>query len=306
MMSMIPLSRREVLKRSLIVGAAAALAGPLGVVSTANDKANPSKMRFGLCTYLWGEKWNLPTLLANCEKAGVLGVELRVEHKHGVEPSLSPPQRREVRKRFDDSPVTFVGMGTNQCFDSPDPEQLKRSIEEAKAFVRLSCDCGGSGVKVKPNDFHPNVPHEKTIEQIGKSLNVLGRYAADFGQQIRLEVHGTCAELQTIKGIMDVAGNANVAVCWNCNAADLHQQGLVQNFILVENRLGATLHIHELDVGDYPYRCLIELLVRNNYAGWALLESEKPPKDPVAALSAQRMMFERMTAAVKKCDRGPT
>jgi sugar phosphate isomerase/epimerase len=123
-----------------------------------------------------------------------------------------------VKKRFADSPITLVGLGTNECFDSPDPERIRRSIEAAKAFVRLSCDCGGSGVKVKPNDFHPNTPHDKTILQIGKSLNVLGRFAADFGQQIRLEVHGSCCELPVIKQIMDVADHPNVAVCWNCNS----------------------------------------------------------------------------------------
>jgi len=291
------LSRREILKHSMTLGATAAMAGPLGALSLADDKAQSSKMRFGLCTYLWGANWDLPTLLDNCTQADVFGVELRVEHKHGVDLGLSAQQRRDVKKRFADSPVTFVGMGTNQCFDSPDPAQLKQSIEGAKAFVQLSRDCGGGGVKVKPNDFHPNVPREKTIEQIGKSLNTLGRFAADFGQQIRVEVHGTCWELPTIKQMMDIADHPNVVVCWNCNAADLKQPGLEYNFNLVKTRLGATLHIHELDAGDYPYQQLFSLLARNHYSGWALLEGAKPPEDAVAGLAMQREMFMRMATA---------
>ena len=28
-------------------------------------------MRFSLVTYMWGADWDLPTLIANCEAAGV-------------------------------------------------------------------------------------------------------------------------------------------------------------------------------------------------------------------------------------------
>ena len=256
-----------------------------------------SRIKLGLCTYQWGNGWDLPTIIANCERASVLGVELRTQHKHGVEPSLGPQQRKEVQKRFADSRVTLVGVGSNQCFDSPDANQLKRSIEGAKAFIQLSHDCGGSGAKVKPNDFHPGVPHQKTIEQIGRSLNILGKFAADLGQQVRLEVHGTCAGLPTIKGIMDVADHPSVAVCWNCNpGSDMADKGLPYNFDLVKNRLGATLHVHELSAGGYPYPQLFELLAKANYAGWALLECGSPVKDGVAAMVREREAFGRLVA----------
>ena len=86
-----------------------------------------------------------------------------------------------------------VGIGSNECYDNPDPDVLKKAIEATKAFVKLSHDVGGSGVKVKPNSFHKGVDHNTTIEQIGKSLNIVGAFAADYGQQIRLEVHGQCS-----------------------------------------------------------------------------------------------------------------
>jgi len=44
---------------------------------------------------MWGFDWKLPELLANCEKAGAEGVELRTGHAHGVEPELSAAGRRE-------------------------------------------------------------------------------------------------------------------------------------------------------------------------------------------------------------------
>ncbi len=288
-------SRREFLKHSLEFGALALAAGPLSYsLSLAADKPG-SKMKIGLVTFRWGQDWDLPTLLANCEKTKILGVELRTENKHGVEPNLNDAERKEVRKRFADSPVVFVGMGTNQCFDSPDPTKLAQSMERAKSFVKLSHDCGGSGVKVKPNDFHPDVPHEKTIEQIGTSLNELGKFAADYGQSIRLEVHGSCSELPTIKKIMDFVTEKNVGVCWNCNdEIDLRGGGLEYNFNLVKDRLGDTVHVRELNIGNYPYQELMNLFVKIDYPGWILLECRTNPEDRVAAMIEQREIWQKM------------
>ena len=289
-------TRRNFLKHST---AAVMATGPLlrraAAGARAADKPG-AKMRFGLVTYLWGQDWDLPTLIANCEKTGVLGLETRTEHAHKVEPSLSAAERLEVKKRFADSPVVFVGPGTNQQYDDPEPEKLAASIEGTKAFIKLSHDCGGSGVKVKPNSFHKNVPREVTIEQIGKSLNKVGAFAADYGQEIRLEVHGTCAELPVIKSIMDLVDQKNVGVCWNCNAQDLQGEGLEFNFNLVKSRFGATAHVRKLNINDYPYQKLIEMFVAMDYAGWILLEARTKPADRIAALIEQRKVFEEMVA----------
>jgi hypothetical protein len=286
--------RREFLKRSIYFGATAVIVGPLDKVFSSVSDKTISKMKFGLVTYLWGKDWDLPTLINNCEKTGVLGLELRTQHAHGVESSLNRQQRRQVKRRFEDSSVTLVGLGTNFAFHHIDMARLKKDIEGAKEYIRLSHDVGGSGVKVKPNDLPKGVPHEKTVEQIGKSLNELGRFGADYGQQIRLEVHGSCSPLPIIKQIMDVADHPNVGVCWNCNPEDLGGEGLEYNFNLVKDRLGSTVHIRELNIGNYPYQQLMNLLVNINYKGWVLLEARTEPQDRVKAMTEQRQLWEQM------------
>jgi sugar phosphate isomerase/epimerase len=263
-------------------------------------RAIESHLAFGLVTYMWGADWDLPTLIKNCEKSGVRGVELRTTHAHGVEPSLNEQQRMDVRRRFSDSKVTMVGIGSNERFDSPDAAELKKSIEATKEFIRLSHDVGGTGVKVKPDSFHKEVPREKTIEQIGKALNELGEYGEGFGQQIRLEVHGQCAELPTIKAIFDIATHSNVAICWNSNPQDLQGEGLEHNYKLVNKRFGETCHIHELDDAKYPYEQLFKLLVQSGYSGWLLLEASSKPSDRVVALIEQAKLFESLVAKAKK------
>ncbi len=281
--------------RRVFIKDLALLASAGFVPDFASAKADGSKMKLGLVTYQWGRDWDIPSLIKNCSSAKIHGVELRTEHSHGVEPSIPEGRRKEVRKIFNDSPVKIVGLGTNQQYDFIEPEKLKKSIEQTKEFIKLGADIGGSGVKVKPNAFHPEVSHEKTIEQIGKALQEVGKFAADFGQKIRLEVHGNeTQELPNIKAIMDATNHPNVYVCWNCNDEDLLGEGLEKNFNLVKNKLGDTVHVRELNIGAYPYQQLMDLFVKMDYAGWILLECRTEPADRVKALVEQHDVFDSM------------
>ncbi len=262
------------------------------------SRSTESAMKFGLVTYLWGQDMDLPTVISACEQSGLAGVELRTEHKHAVEPSLSKSERDDIRRRFEDSPVELVGYGSNAQFHESDPEKVKANIELAKRYVQLMHDCGGSGVKVKPNGFVSGVPRQKTIEQIGKALNEVAEYGQQYGQQIRVEVHGQeTSELPVMKAIFDVADHPNVAVCWNSNATDLHGEGLEHNFNLVKDRFGRTVHVHELTIGQYPWEVLFRLLHSMQYDGWILLEASSNPADKVAAMIEQRLKFDKLIVA---------
>lgn len=269
---------------------------PLGWTIPAYAETKPQAvMRFGLVTYLWGKDMDLPTLLSVCVRSGIGGVELRTEHAHRVEPALSSRERADVRKRFADSPVTLVGYGSNAQFHEQDPAQVRHNIELTKQYVQLMHDCGGSGVKVKPNGFVTGVPHGQTIEQIGRSLHEVGEYALGFGQQIRVEVHGSgTSELGVIKAICQAADHANVKVCWNSNAEDLAGDGLQHNFHAVSEYFGDTLHVRELESTEYPYPQLFQLLRAARYPGWVLLEARTDPTDKAAALRHQRELFDNL------------
>ena len=95
---------------------------------------------------------------------------------------------------------------------------------------------------------------------------------------------------------MDFADHPNVTVCWNSNNEDLLEPGLEHNFNLVKDRLGDTVHIREINVGEYPYQKLFSLLKENNYAGWILLECRTDPADKVKALIEQREIWEKMVS----------
>jgi sugar phosphate isomerase/epimerase len=291
------LSRRKFLQTSFGAGAALIFLKDFSIYSG----VALATMKFGLVTYQWGSNWDLPTLIANCEAAGYIGVELRTEHAHKVEINLTPSQREEVRKRFADSSVICIGYGSNFEFHSPDPVKLRENIDQSKEYIKLCKDIGATGLKVKPNYMPPEVTKEKTIAQIAASLNEIGTFARDYGQLIRVEVHGDITqEIPNMKAIFDQVTEDNVKMCWNCNDQDLLTPGLEENFRSVSKWFGDTVHIRELNEGTYPYQQLFDLLTGIGYSGWVLLEGRTEPDDRVAAMKEQLELFNKMVANSKK------
>jgi hypothetical protein len=301
-----PYNRKEVSRRDFLAQGVRATIGTLAATTltscnspgTADAKKRSTRTRFGFTTYQWGKDWDIPTLITNCCKARAFGVELRtsLSYAHGVELELDAQQRREVRKRFEDSPVTLVGLATSERYDSPEAAKLKAAIENTKSYIKLSRDIGGSGVRVFPNSFHDGVPREKTIEQIGSALNIVGAFAADYGQQVRLEAHGNAGDLPTIRAIMDRVDQHSVRVKLNSDNRDTAGNGFEHNFNLVRDFLGDTLHLHNLKDTGFPYQLQMDLLVKMGWGGWQLLEVSHKVPDRAQALIEQRQIWDGLLA----------
>jgi sugar phosphate isomerase/epimerase len=287
-------SRRSFIEKSFAAGLGLAA---LPFSQDAFGSISASGMKFGLVTYQWGKDWDLPVLLKNCEAAGILGVELRTAHAHKVEVNLSALERAEVKKQFADSPVTCVGFGSNFEYHSPNREELRKNIEQTNTYIKLCHDIGATGIKVKPNTLPKDIAEEVTIAQIAASLNEVGKYGQDYGQLIRVEVHGNLTQnLPNMKRIFDQVTAPNVKICWNSNDEDLLPPGLMGNFNMVKEWFGDTVHVRELNLGEYPYGELFTLFQKINYEGWILLEARTEPSDIVLALKQQLDYFNQLMA----------
>ncbi len=287
------LSRRGFLSVSAGTAAAALVGAALPEVARSGQKQDTTKLgtlHVGMVTYNLGRHWDIDTIIKNCTEAKFEGVELRSTHAHGVESNLPKPKRLEVRKKFEDSPVRLLGLGTAFEFDSPDPAIVRKNIEGAKEYVILCKDVGGFEIKVRPNHLHKDVPEEKTLEQIGKSLRELGEFAQDYGVKICLEIHGRGTNhVPKIRKILDYANHPNVWVTWNSNQSDLEDGGLESNFNLVKDRIGM-VHMRDLYLEEYPWRKLLNLLRTSGYNGYCLAEIPEST-DPVRVMKYYRALF---------------
>jgi len=167
-------------------------------------------------------------------------------------------------------------------------------IEAAKEHLKLSHDLGCDVLRVFPNQFHPDVPHEKTIEQIAQAVNELGAFAATLGQEVSLEAHGPAGELTTLRAVIDRVTQKSVRIRLNCDARDAQGQGFDANFGLVKDVLSRIIHLHDIEDPKYPYQRMVDLLVAQKWEGCALMERAEKVPDRVVAMTQQRQLWEAM------------
>jgi hypothetical protein len=232
-----------------------------------------SAMRIGLVTYNLAKDWEVPVIIRNCEEAKFEGVELRTTHAHGVEVHLTKDQRAEVRKQFADSKEALMGLGSAFDYHTPDQAKLRADIEATKQYIVLAHDVGATGVKVRPNGLPKEVPKEKTLEQIGRSLREVAEFAKDHGQQISSDCtvrkHRCCP---TSNHYGCCRSQTSVCAGTRTQTDHLDGEGLRFQFQLVKDKIFrcicATLE-------EYPFRRLVTRLNEICFSGFCLAGSDK-------------------------------
>src|SRR5512139_302898 len=256
------LTRRDVVRAGLLA------AGAVAVGARGRGRA-AGQLHLGLVTYNVAKEWDLDTILRLCREAGFEGVELRTTHAHGVERTLTAPERQEVRKKCKDAGLLQTSLGTVCEFHSPDPAAVRKNIDDCREWVLLAEDVGARGVKVRPNGLPKHVPEEKTLEQIGRALAECGAFARDHGVEIWVEVHGDQTKIPArMRRIMDVCSHPSVGLTWNSNDTDVVDGSVARSFELLRPDVRCC-HITDLRSG-YPYRELFSLLTRSNFTGFTL------------------------------------
>jgi sugar phosphate isomerase/epimerase len=254
-------------------------------------------LKLGTVTYNLAKDWDIQTIIENCTETGFEGVELRTTHAHGVEIELSSSERDEVKKRFADSAIELVGLGSAYEYHAIESAELQSNIEGTKAYAELARDVGASGIKVRPNGLQTEagIPVEKTLEQIGKALSECAGFAADIGIQIRLEVHGRdTSHVPYVKKIFDFADHPNLYACWNSNQNDLEDGGLEENFAMLSGRIGL-VHMRDIYLSEYPWKRMLGMLVESGYRGYCCAEIPESD-DPIRVMHYYRALFDEYLA----------
>ena len=253
-------------------------------------------MKLGLVTYNMAKDWDIDTIIEKCEATGFEGVELRTTHAHGVEVTLSADEREVVKKKFEDSKIELAGLGSTFEYHAVDQDVVRKNIEGTKEYAILARDVGAPGIKVRPNGLQEKagIPAEKTLEQIGLALRECGEFAADYGVQIRLEVHGGDTSYPPhIRTILDTADRSNVVACWNSNQREVEAGSIKQYFDLLAGRIGL-VHMRDL-VAGYPWGELLTLLKQSGYQGFCLAEMPGSP-EPERIMKYYRAVWDALTA----------
>jgi sugar phosphate isomerase/epimerase len=258
----------------------------------------PAETRFhlGATTYNVLADWDLDKILQTLPGLGFESVELRTTHKHGVEPSLSQPERAAVRKKFEASKLRLLSYGTVCEFQAVEPDVRKKNVESAKEWVLLARDTGAMAIRVRPNGMPQGVSAETTIKNIGDCLRELGDFGAGHGIEIWMEVHGAQTQNPPISAaIMRAANHPNVGACWNSNPTDVVDGSVKPSFELLGPYI-KNAHITELADESYPWRELFTLLRQSGYNRYTLCEAQTS-KEPERFLRWYKALWTELCRA---------
>lgn len=291
------MTRREFLTRSAAL--AATMTAPFSFAKDAKKG-----LKLGLTTYMIGSKWTVPELIEFLPKFDIFGVELRTDMKfaHGIELASGKDARADAAKRFADSPVVLAGVACGERYDSPDAGKLEKAIERTKELLQLCADLGAPGLRVFPNDFQKDVPHEKTLEQIAEALKQLAPVAASLGVELRLEAHGSVGLLPHLATIVKAVGEPGIRVILNSDFRDTQGEGLAANLEMVKPYLARTVHIHDLLAKNYTeakfYETQFAFLKRVGWDGFCMLEiNDKPDNEArFSEIARQKKRWDELTA----------
>ena len=288
------MTQRQSINRRQFLASTAAVAAATGsgkLDAQPSSRENQQPLRLGLMSYTLAKDWDIATTIKNCTETKFEHVELRTTHAHGVEVTLSPAQRQDVRRRFEDAGLK-ISLASGFSYHHPDQAELRKHIEGTKEYTLLARDIGARGIRVFPNALlaDQGIPEEQTMQQIGKAVREVGEFAHDHGVEIWLAVHGRGTNIVAkVKRMVDYAQSPHVYINWNCDQNDTKGPGFEANFSSVKDRI-RNIHLHSLYNEDYPYRKLFQLLKASGYQGYC--DAEIPAScEPIRLMKYYRALF---------------
>jgi len=301
------MKRREFLLRSAALTVGTALLTPWTAAQEARGVQEVKKgLQLGLTTYQIGSKWTVPELIEFLPRLGLLGLEIRTDlgYTHGIELDRPKAVRTETAKRFADSRVTLVGVACGERYDSPDAAVLARAIERTKELMQFCADLGAPGLRIFPDNFHADIPQEKTLEQIADSLKKLAPTADSLGIELRLEAHGSVGLLPNLENIAKAVNHPKVRVMLNSDLRDIRGAGLSANLEMVKPYLAGVHHIHDLTATAYTeskfYETQFAFLKKIEWNGFCLLEIDDKPDNAArfAELAKQKRRWDEIMTSI--------
>lgn len=158
---------------------------------------------------------SLDETLKLAKRLGCAGIEPRVEsdHRHGVELSLTPAQRREVRAKAADAGVDLCCIATSCELASPET-QIKH-IEDALRYIDLAADVGCSRIRVFGGYFPDDISRSGAIESLASALRAMASQAASRGVRVCLETHDAWTHPDIVARVMRAVEDSAIGVTFD-------------------------------------------------------------------------------------------
>lgn len=203
--------RRSFLKR-VAAGVAGGALIPLSTLAerttsakkTGVDTAGKSfHVKLGISTYSYWhfapEKTPIEYVIEEADRLGVAGIDILQRQMESEDPDYVRRLKRHALKHG----VTLNCLSTHEDFVNPDPEERKKSVEDAKRYIRLARDLGIPCIRVSAGRWNTSNSFAELMDNDGIEPPIEG-YTDD-------DAFGWCIE--AIREIVPVAEEYGIVLC---------------------------------------------------------------------------------------------
>jgi sugar phosphate isomerase/epimerase len=236
-------------------------------------------------------KWSWDKILEQAASLGYAGIELR-----GVEGDMDLPKRPEfsavrigeTRRQIAEHGLVVTDLGASaELHHRPGPAR-ERQLDDARRFIDLAHNLGSRYIRVFPNGYLPDEPHQATLARIGETLASLGGFATGSGVGVLMESHGDLTDSPSLVAVMRVAesspqtglvwdthhtvvaGHEDPDTTWKAIGPWVHHTHIKDSVAADKDRRYVLL-----GTGTVNVKAIVTTLVKGGYQGLYNLEWEK-------------------------------
>jgi sugar phosphate isomerase/epimerase len=250
----------------------------------------PPRYPIGFST-LGCPKWPWQKVLQQASDLGYVSIELRgLEGEMDLtkRPEFAPRRLADSRKDLAALDLRVTDLGASSRLHDRDPQEREAQLDEARRYIDLAHNLGVPWIRVFPNNYLPDEPHEVTLTRIGETLEGLANFARGSGVGVLVESHGDVTDSRGLTAFMTAAhGAPNAGLVWDTHHTVVEGHEKPADTWAAINRWVHHTHIKDsvADGNDRRYvltgkgtvgvQEIVQTLVRGGYTGIYNFEWEK-------------------------------
>ncbi|MYA03543.1 MAG: sugar phosphate isomerase/epimerase [Caldilineaceae bacterium SB0664_bin_22] len=180
--------------------------------TSADRGQNP--MRYSFMSFSCPEL-SLQAMLDTAADLGYAGIEPRVDanHAHGVETSLSPAQRRDVRARVADSAADICCIASSSRYS--EPATLEENLAQTRREIALAGDLGVPVLRVFGGQIADGIDRDAAIDNLSAALARVADEAGQAGVTVCVETHDAWCNPHHVAAVLANVNHPAVAANWD-------------------------------------------------------------------------------------------
>ena len=196
--------------------------------------------------------WTLDQVIDGMKRHGYEGLEPRTgwNHRSGIGLDMPASEREHVRRRMEDEGLEICCIATGAKFATPDPDELKGFIAEARKGIDLAADLGAPMVRTFGGFRGTGVQPPLGGELIGIVVRTAEAYkqvmdqAADRGVALLMETHDFWSVSAQVREVVQRVDHPNLRVLWDIQHPQRYFERPEETFGTI-GHLTAHLHAHD-------------------------------------------------------------